>query len=41
MWMAVQYCSQHIDGYFGELSLPLVSIRTEGECVELFGVTGS
>ena len=24
-------CSKHTDGYFGELSLPLVSVRTDGE----------
>ena len=47
-----QYCTKHTDGYFGELSHPLVSVRTGGEmntsysntigeCAESFGETGS
>ena len=27
----VQYCTKHSNGYFGESSLPLVSVRTNGE----------
>ena len=27
----VQYRTKHTDGYFGELSHPLVPVRTDGE----------